>query len=333
MEPLQLTGSQKFKTGLIALAFILFSIIILGITYLATSGISADKAVTLPYSLWLIVSYTAGLSMIFLPCTLPLAFVIIPLSMGKGYKKGLYMALLFGLGLTVTITAYGIVTAIAGNVIGLSGATRAMFLIGGGAALLFGLSELRLLPKMPIMSRQPEFIQKHGDYLKAFFLGLFLGNAGVGCPNPAFYWMLLEILGSGSVLYGATLGVVHGIGRATPLIFLSLLAIVGVNLTQKLVEKKITVAKLVGWSLVLFGAFILINGIPGGHDWYEDSVIPGGWNKIADKIGFIPEIDMEAHGHAEEPLQKFIPWILITLIALPIIAYLWKKPYSKGGGG
>ena len=46
--------------------------------------------------------------MIVLPCTLPLVFIIVPLSMGQGYKKGLFMAMLFGAGLTITITAYGL---------------------------------------------------------------------------------------------------------------------------------------------------------------------------------------------------------------------------------
>jgi cytochrome c-type biogenesis protein len=43
----------------------------------------------LSYPSWLIIAYLAGLSMIILPCTLPLVFIIIPLSMGKGGKKGL----------------------------------------------------------------------------------------------------------------------------------------------------------------------------------------------------------------------------------------------------
>mgnify|MGYP001617933425 CR=1 FL=1 len=46
---------------------------------------------------WYLFSFAAGLTMIVLPCTLPLAFVIVPLSLGKGAAKGLGIALAFGI--------------------------------------------------------------------------------------------------------------------------------------------------------------------------------------------------------------------------------------------
>ena len=40
-----------------------------------------------------------------LPCTLPLVFIIVPLAMSAGdAKKGLIMAVLFGAGLTITLS-------------------------------------------------------------------------------------------------------------------------------------------------------------------------------------------------------------------------------------
>ncbi|MBI4561403.1 MAG: hypothetical protein HY724_05110 [Candidatus Rokubacteria bacterium] len=55
-------------------------------------------------------------------------------------------------------------------------------------------------------------------------MGLLLGNAGIGCPNPAFYVLLSGIAGSGNPATGVTYGLIHGIGRATPLLALSILA-------------------------------------------------------------------------------------------------------------
>ncbi|NOZ64566.1 MAG: cytochrome C biogenesis protein, partial [Caldiserica bacterium] len=121
-------------------------------------------------------SFAGGVSNIFLPCTLPLVFVIVPLSMGKGYKKGLVMALLFGAGLTITLSVYGAGIALVGKYLGLDKTTRILYLVAGVAALVFGLSELALVTfKMPSLSRTPAFIQRQSDYLKTFFLGLFLG--------------------------------------------------------------------------------------------------------------------------------------------------------------
>ena len=102
------------KSGVI-LAFVLFSFIFLGIIFSLTSDLSVKAGNEFSYSSWLIIAYVAGLSMIILPCTLPLVFIIIPLSMGKGYKKGLGMAMLFGAGLITTITLYGLGVGVIGK--------------------------------------------------------------------------------------------------------------------------------------------------------------------------------------------------------------------------
>ena len=72
---------------------------------------------------WYMFSFTAGLSMIILPCTLPLAFVIVPLVMGKGYAKGLAIALSFSIGVAITLSMYGILAALLG---------KAVFAFSGG---------------------------------------------------------------------------------------------------------------------------------------------------------------------------------------------------------
>ena len=65
---------------------------------------------------WYVFSFAAGLSMIVLPCTLPLAFVIVPLSMGKGPVKGFSIALAFGTGIAITLSMYGVIAALVGEV-------------------------------------------------------------------------------------------------------------------------------------------------------------------------------------------------------------------------
>jgi cytochrome c-type biogenesis protein len=310
---------MKIKIYLVTTAFILFFVFLIGIFWLITS---AEQTVGLT------LSFVAGLSMIFLPCTLPLAFIIVPLSMGRGYKKGFLMALFFGLGLSITLAIYGTVIAWLGKLLGLDKATQIMFFIAGIAAFLFGLSELKLLRfKVPGFSvATPGWIQRKGDYLKSFFLGFFLGNAGVGCPNPAFYVLLAYIASTGSLIYGGWLGFIHGAGRAVPLILLSILGILGINATGWIVKKKVTVDKIMGWALVIIGAFILINALPGGHQWYEETFIHQGWNRVVELIGLPSELEMGEHEHAEEFFQKFIPWIFLGLIITPII---WNKLKKK----
>ena len=316
------------KKSLIIFAFVMFSLIFVGGVFAATTDISISAGQELSYPSWLIISYVAGLSMIILPCTLPLVFIIIPLSMGKGGKKGLSMAILFGVGLTITITFYGFGIGALGQTADLDQISIYMFLIAGIAAFIFGLSQLKLFElKLPAYSGTPKFIQNRGDYSKSFFMGLLLGNAGVGCPNPMFYWLLIYVAGTGSVEIGASLGAVHGVGRAIPLILLSVLAIIGVNATKGITVNREKIEKLTGWMLIVIGAFLIINGIPGGHEWYESTMIHTGWNNLVSMTPIPPEFHVSQHAHEYESEipTEIVPFLFGGLILFPIAWYFTKK--------
>ncbi len=317
-ENLVLPPSQKLKIFFASLAFGLLTAIIIALTYLATS---AGETLTT------ILSFAGGVSNIVLPCTLPLVFIIVQLSMGKGYKKGLLMALLFSLGLVVMLAIYGAVIALVGKYLGLDQATRYLYIVAGVAALIFGLSELALISfEMPSYSKVPSFIQRQSDYAKSLFLGLFLGNAGIGCPNPVTYLILAAAAGTGSVAVGAWYMAVNGLGRALPLIFLSVLGILGVNATGSLMKKKVIVDKITGWALVAIASFIILNGVF-GHLWYEGSVFHEGLNMLFGKIG-------SKVTEANIPIQQFetaIPfvglgaWINLLLPPIVLVWYFFKK--------
>lgn len=274
---------KKLRSKLVVLAFSLFTVFIIGMIYLAT-----NPATTVTAGL----AYAAGLSMITLPCTFPLVFVIVPMSMGKGYRKGFFMALLFGLGLTFTITVYAVVIAVAGSYLGMDRATTIMYVVAGISAFIFGLSALKLIKfSAPSMGRAvPSFIVERQDYIKALFMGLFLGNAGVACPNPAFYVLLTYIATVGDLGNAAVLGAIHGVGRATPLIFLAILAILGVNATQALIKKRVTIDKVSGWFMLVIGAVILTIGLY-GHQWLLTTGLHGGWNKIFSNVSGAAEYE------------------------------------------
>jgi len=313
---------QKGRVFLAVIGLLLLLIIIFGLFFLASSEASATS---------LILSYAAGLSMIFLPCTLPLAFIIVPLTMGHTPKKGLMMALLFGLGVSITLGIYGVLTAGIGAFLGVDKATRIMFTIAGLAALIFGLSELKLIKfKMPGFSGGiPPWIQNRKDYLKVFFMGLFLGNAGVGCPNPAFYVLLTYIASTGSLLTGGWLAFIHGVGRATPLIFLAILGLLGFNSLKWIGEKRAVVDKIMGYGLVVVGAFIFAFGLFGMR-WWEDGPIHQGWDKLIYQIS--PNLaELEGHdllvpeGFISAPLWS--GWLFLVIVITLVI--VWRKLKKK----
>jgi len=318
------------KKSVIMIFFILFSLIFLGAMFSMSSDISVGAEQDTSYQSWIVIAYVAGLSMIVLPCTLPLVFIIVPLSMGQTYKKGLLMALIFGSGLIITITAYGIGIGILGQTASLEQISTIMFLIAGIAAFVFGLSQLKLIKlKMPSYSGTPKFIQNRGDYSKSFFMGLLLGNAGVGCPNPLFYWLLIYIAGTGSMEIGASLGVVHGVGRAIPLILMSTLAILGINATKSLTQKRFSIEKATGWMLIVIGAFLIINGLPEGHEWYEETFVHKGWNNLIQVTPIPSEFEMDEHEHeregGDEISKSYMPILLLALIAVPVTWYIIRK--------
>ncbi len=315
-----MNNSNKLKILFISIAFTLLSITVLGLFSLATSPAQAAG---------LTLAYMAGLSMILLPCTLPALLVIVPLSMGKGYKKGLLIALLFSIGMSITLSAYGVAMALLGKVLYLDRATLFMWLVAGLAAYLFGLSELGLISyKGPAYSGPlPAFLAGSKlEYSNAFLLGILLGNAGIGCPNPAFYVLLTYIAGTGDIMTGGTLGLLHGIGRATPLLAVSILAIWGVNSINWILEKKEVLQKWVGWGLIGVASLILPKPIF-GHAWWEESIFHKIWNKVVmmalgEQIAESAAVekalgDMPVH----DPILLYGPWVFLALLI--IIPVLW----------
>ncbi len=259
------------KIWLVFSAFFLLSVILIGIFSFMTSSEFIPG-----YSL----AFLAGLSMIVLPCTFPLVFIIVPLALSRQAGKGFIMALAFGFGLIVTFTIYGIVLGWLGGFVALYKIVSAMLLIGGIAALLFGISELGLIKfKLPFKQTiMPKSLQGKNDYIRSFFLGFFLGNAGVGCPNPAFYILFGYVATIGEPSIGASLGALHGLGRVVPLLFLVVLAVLGINAMTKVSEYQEKVKRWVAWVMVGLGAFIFNYGVF-GMAWFEDSIIHQAWNR------------------------------------------------------
>ncbi|MEM3144145.1 MAG: cytochrome c biogenesis protein CcdA [Candidatus Nitrosotenuis sp.] len=322
-------SSLVVKKSAVAVVFVLFSLVFLGIVMSLTSDIAIKAGDELSYPSWLVIAYVAGLSMIVLPCTLPLVFIIVPLSMGQGYRKGLAMSLLFGAGLVVTISLYGLGVAYVGKSASLDQISTAMFAVAGIAGYFFGLSQLKLVKfGLPSYSRTPSFIQKRGDHAKSFLMGVLLGNAGVGCPNPMFYWLLIYVAGTGSLEIGGSLGIVHGVGRAVPLVIFSLLAILGVNAARGLAQSRIKIEKITGWMLVTIGAFLIINGVPGGHEWYESTMVHIVWNNLVSMTGLPAEYHVGYHTHDNvfgfELPQNVVPAVFALLLAVPVVWYAIK---------
>ena len=336
-------GAEKARTGLIFGAVGLFAAIVFGVLYLFVIA----PAIPDGNIGWFLFSFATGLTMIVLPCTLPLAFVIVPLSMGKGMIRGIGMALAFGVGVATTLSLYGVAAALLGGIaIDALGADldvikNWVYFVAGSFALVFALSEIGLLNvRMPTYSgAAPAFIQRRGELIKAFLLGLFLGNVGVGCPHPATPLILIEIASSGDVLYGWLLFLIHAIGRILPLLLLAFLAILGVNGLNWLLARKDAVERTTGWAMVFVAGFILTLGLF-SHDWWVNSGIHTGLESITQEQRFNVLINktlgtevehlhglQEGEGLFGLPL-KWGNWFLVTVWLIPM--WWWYRKRKRG---
>ncbi len=321
--------SQPPRAMFVILAIALFAVFFGGLAWLAVNPLaSASGAGAL-------LSFAAGLSMIFLPCTFPLVFIIVPMAMKERPMRGLLMAVSFGIGLSITLSVYGVTVAVIGKWLGMDSLTRSMFAVAGILAYVFGLYQLKLGGiKIPAFKQGlPSFVQKQSDILKTFFMGLFLGNAGVGCPNPAFYVLLVYIAGTADPATGLWLGLVHGLGRAVPLVFITLLAIIGFNAVHWVAEKRKTVDAFMGWMLVSMGVFIFQYGLFGMY-WWEESFIHKGWNRFVETVAprFAETTDAANFFGVMMPpseVEKYVPsapWLaMILFLAITLAWYRCKR--------
>ena len=323
---IQLTESEKkFRIFLVVSAFVLFSIVLFAFIYLST---------TLEATATMLLSFFGGVSNIVLPCTLPLVFIIVPLAMVAGGRKGLLMSILFGLGLIITLAVYGAVVGFLGQYLGLDNATRIMYSLAGLASLIFGLTELKLINfQLPSYARMPKFIEKHGDYLKVFFLGLLLGNAGIGCPNPITYVILTFAATTGDWFRGSLLMAMNCLGRMIPLLLLTVLGLLGINSISWLTKRMEMIRKFTAWALIVLGSFILLNGVF-GHLWYEGGIFHEGLNAAFMAAGgkMVGEADIEIEGiERPVPFVEFGDWINLLITTLPVLWYWRKYPKDRKG--
>jgi cytochrome c-type biogenesis protein len=219
----------------------------------------------------LLLAYVGGMAMLLTPCRFPVVLGIVPLCKRGGRARGLVLALLFGLGLTITQTAWGIAIAAVGDLFGLREIARYLSLLGGVAAYVVGLWTLAVIrvPSALPASRTSccdASRPKRSEHANAFAMGLLLGNTGFCCPDPVFLSIIPFIAARGELAHGALLAAAYGLGRATPLIAIVMLAKGGVDALGTIARYKEAFDRAFGWALVAVGTFIVYGYSGISHD-------------------------------------------------------------------
>ncbi|VAX25664.1 Cytochrome c-type biogenesis protein DsbD, protein-disulfide reductase, partial [hydrothermal vent metagenome] len=204
----------------------------LNISYTKTKQISVQSesgiADTLESSgllLSLILVFLGGLALNLTPCVYPL----IPITIGyfggqsEGKTSKLFMlGILYVLGMALTYSVVGVVTALSGAVFGSLLQSPIVIIIIAGifvalALSMFGLYEIKMPDSM---------VAKAGGaragVFGAFFMGLTMGIVAAPCIGPFVLGLVTYVAAKGDVFYGFIMFFFLAIGLGTPYIFLAI---------------------------------------------------------------------------------------------------------------
>src|SRR5512135_1601963 len=220
-----------------------------------------DISALLQHNPWLAVAavFVGGVTTALNPCVL----AMVPLLMGvvagnketTTLKRSLVFSLFFVLGLAVTFTALGLISALMGRMFGNVGSFW-KYLV---AAVCFVMG-LHLLGLVKLNFPVPAGLKvKKRGYIGAFLLGLLFGAVSTPCAVPILAVLLAFVAEKGNVLYGGFLLFIYALGHSA----LVLAAGTSVGAAKSLLESKglrtahAVLQKVAGALIIGIGAYFL----------------------------------------------------------------------------
>jgi cytochrome c-type biogenesis protein len=168
-------------------------------------------------ALWaFIIALAGGIISSLSPCTLS----ILPIMAGYigGYSedkisRAFFNSLLFVAGFTITLTAVGLIAALAGKVMGaFIGPYWFVFLAVICILMGLGLLEAFYIQIPRVFKEMPE--RKYGKILSPVILGLVFGTMATPCSTPILITILSFVAYEGSIVYGSLMLVAYAIGHS-----------------------------------------------------------------------------------------------------------------------
>ncbi len=225
------------------------------------NGIFGDVAVLLQHNPWLAVVavFLGGVTTALNPCVLAMIPLLMSVVAGNRetttWKRSLAFSLFFVLGLAVTFTALGLISALLGRMFGDIGSFWKY--IVAAVCLIMGLHLLGLFPwKLGFSSGLQ--VRRRG-FLGAFLLGLLFGVVSTPCAVPVLAVLLAFVAERGNVVYGGFLLFVYALGHSA----LILVAGTSVGAAKALLESKGVrkahgiIQKIAGVLIIAIGLYFL----------------------------------------------------------------------------
>lgn len=194
------------------------------------------------------------------PCIypmIPITIGVIGGSTGGSRLKGFLLSLIYVLGIAITYSTLGVISALSGRFFGEIATSPIVNLIMGNIYILLGLSMLDVIsfPSFSFKSRI-----KWGGFVRVFFLGIFSGLVATPCMTPILGAILFYVATKQNILFGASLLFIFSMGMGFLLIFIGTFAGILVSLPKPgpWMEKT---KKILGFLLIAIGEyFIFLSG-------------------------------------------------------------------------
>ncbi|MBS3819962.1 sulfite exporter TauE/SafE family protein, partial [bacterium] len=173
-----------------------------------------------------------------------------------GIKKSLTFSMLFIVGLSITFTVLGLISALMGRMFGDVG--RFWKYIVAAVCLIMG---LHLFGLFKLNFRTPQFLKlQKGGKIGAFLLGLLFGVVSTPCAVPILAVLLAYVASKGNIVYGGLLLFVYALGHS----LLILVAGTSMGAAKRLIESKgvrkvsLVLQKVAGVVVILVGIYFLL---------------------------------------------------------------------------
>ena len=198
----------------------------------------------------------------FSPCVYPLvpmtlSFIDAEAEAGASRLRGLFLSLIYVLGLAVTYSLLGIIASLTGRLFGQISTHPVSLLIVGNACIIAGLSFLDVFhihfTKIALQNK----VKKRGGYVAAFFFGLTSGLVVGPCTAPALGTALVYVASRQNVFYGASILFVFAYGVGFLLILVGTFSSFLLSL-PKPGNWLLRMKKICGYFLIATGEYFLI---------------------------------------------------------------------------
>ncbi len=223
------------------------------------SGLFGDVSVLVQHNPWLAVVavFVGGIMTASNPCVLamvPLMMSMVAGAQGSpGIRKTFAFSLFFVLGLAITFTVLGLISALMGRMFGDVGGFW-KYLVAA-VCLVMGLQLLGLF-KFEFRLPRALNVRREGR-LGALVLGLLFGVVSTPCAVPILAVLLAYVAQKGNVLYGGLLLFIYALGHSA----LVLIAGTSMGAAKRLIESKglrttnLVLQKVAGLLIILVGVY------------------------------------------------------------------------------